>query len=198
MQPRAVDATGSGQPNGRMQVGESNENVVDTLRRRYVQAELQLRECEDRFRRDCARQEQELELIQMENNKLKQKIEEIRMAESSVDRSVPTQLCASVGDIGDGDSKLLKASSQKYRWAREAVDKARGDLVEYESRLAAARERCKELRNKHGSMSMRPMHLRNTPTEFVVVRSYKLRLPELNFVDSSCTSPQRRSGCPIS
>ncbi|CBH12764.1 hypothetical protein, conserved [Trypanosoma brucei gambiense DAL972] len=133
--------------------GEGNENVADTLRRRYVQAELQLRECEDRFRRDCARQEQELELIQFENNKLKVRIEEMRMAENAVDKESSSRSPGGACVAAEHDSKLLKASSQKYRSAREAVERARNELVDLEAQLSAARVRFNELRCRHGSTS---------------------------------------------
>ncbi|KAG8344552.1 hypothetical protein TRVL_04621 [Trypanosoma vivax] len=152
MQTKTVDKS-SGETSRQHQAPVSHgnmDNAVEALRRRYVQAELQLRECEDRCRRDCARQEQELELIQFDNNKLKAKIEEIRMAENAV--QVPGQHLLPQGgaEKTGGDSKLLKASSRNYRVARETVERARKELSELEAHLASARVRLHDLRTRQG------------------------------------------------
>ncbi|RNF26739.1 axonemal p66.0 [Trypanosoma conorhini] len=116
--------------------------LLESLRRRCVQAELQLREMEDRFRRDCARQEQELELLRIENNKYKTKIEEMRMMQTA-----PREVLQGALAHG-GESKLLKASSRKYCMAREAVERSRDELNEIRARVLATRQRIHETRRK--------------------------------------------------
>ncbi|ORC85341.1 uncharacterized protein TM35_000362010 [Trypanosoma theileri] len=116
--------------------------AVDSLRRRHVQAEMRLRELEDRFRRDCSRQEQELELLRLDNTKYKAKIEELRMAQA--DAQPRTSLTST-------DSKLLRASSRKYRSARACVERAREELMEINAKLVSARQRLHELRRRRST-----------------------------------------------
>ncbi|KAH9586622.1 hypothetical protein LSM04_002192 [Trypanosoma melophagium] len=116
--------------------------VVDSLRRRHVQAEMRLRELEDRFRRDCSRQEQELELLRIDNNKYKAKIEELRMAQTDA---------APRGSITSTGSKLLRASSRKYRAARASVERAREELMEINAKIVSARQRLQELRRRRST-----------------------------------------------
>lgn len=123
--------------------------AVESLRRRHVQAELQLREMEDRFRRDCSRQERELELLRIENNRIKTKIEEMRMAQTAPQRSTFD------GTGFEEDSKLINASSKKYCMAREAVEAAREELNEIRAKLASTRQRIQETRTRRGSSRSR-------------------------------------------
>ncbi|RNE99260.1 axonemal p66.0 [Trypanosoma rangeli] len=130
--------------------------AMESLRRRYVQAELQLRETEDRFRRDCARQEQELELLRIENNKYKAKIEEMRMTETMPQEMIHHTL------VSGAESKLLKASSRRYCMAREAVERSRDELNEIRARVASTRQRIYDTNRKmagthtRGSLPSKP------------------------------------------
>ncbi|ESL08101.1 hypothetical protein TRSC58_04202 [Trypanosoma rangeli SC58] len=132
--------------------------AMESLRRRYVQAELQLRETEDRFRRDCARQEQELELLRIENNKYKAKIEEMRMTETAPREMVHDTL------VWGAESKLLKASSRRYCMAREAVERSRDELNEIRARVVSTRQRIYDTHRKvpstrtRGSLSSKSPH----------------------------------------
>ncbi|PWU93607.1 axonemal p66.0 [Trypanosoma cruzi] len=123
--------------------------LVESLRRRQVQAELQLRETEDRFRRDCARQEQELDLLRIENSKYKAKIEELRMAQTA-----PRETSIYTFARG-GESNLLRASSHKYCMAREAVEKAREVLSEIKARVVALRQRIHDMQRQCGNARSR-------------------------------------------
>ncbi|EKF39091.1 hypothetical protein MOQ_000690 [Trypanosoma cruzi marinkellei] len=123
--------------------------LVESLRRRQVQAELQLRETEDRFRRDCARQEQELDLLRIENSKYKAKIEEMRMAQTAPRETM-------MYTFGHGrESNLLRASSHKYCMAREAVEKARETLSEIKARVVALRQRIHDMQRQCGNARSR-------------------------------------------
>ncbi|KAG5485953.1 hypothetical protein CUR178_07547 [Leishmania enriettii] len=131
------------------------------VRRRLAQTEAQLRDADEDARRIRALQDQEIESLERDNKRLRERVEEIRMeecmslAEARALQEYTDHHRSAGAPTGSAESKLVGSATLKYQHAKAEVQKLRHECAQAERQLAEARGHLVEVRNRHKELKRR-------------------------------------------
>ncbi|KAG5507507.1 hypothetical protein JIQ42_07805 [Leishmania sp. Namibia] len=131
------------------------------VRRRLVQIEAQLRDMDEDARRIRALQDQEIESLERDNKRLRERLEVIRMeecmslAEARALQEYTDHHRTAGAPAGCAESKLLGSATLKYQHAKAEVQKLRRECAQAERQLVEARGHLVDVRNRRKELKRR-------------------------------------------
>ncbi|KPI86115.1 hypothetical protein ABL78_4807 [Leptomonas seymouri] len=153
------------------------------LRRRFAEVEMRLRDIDDDMKRMEMHHEQELAVLEKDNKRLSDRLEELRMEECMTPAEAQAmQAPGRTSPLTQGhrvESKLLGATSTKYKTAKAAVDAKRKECAQAERQLAEVHQQLAEARQRRKALKRQVFATKaSAGMKIAAAQQYKVQVRE--------------------